>query len=78
MTHRRKSLAKNIVATSLDSRDECIAKYPEVVGVLRLLEKRGVRVLHGVDARKLDTNKRLRGVAFTKIVFNFPHEGTRE
>lgn len=76
LTHRRKSLAKNVVATSLDSRDECVEKYPETVGVLRLLAKRGVRVLHRVDARKLDTNKQLRGIAFTKIVFNFPHEGT--
>jgi 25S rRNA (uracil2634-N3)-methyltransferase len=75
LTHTHRLAASRIVATSLDSRAELLAKYAECEGILSLLERRGVTVLHGVDARTLHEHKKLRTIQFNKIVFNFPHEG---
>eukprot|EP00088_Acartia_fossae_P044688 TRINITY_DN4759_c0_g1_i1.p1 TRINITY_DN4759_c0_g1~~TRINITY_DN4759_c0_g1_i1.p1 ORF type:complete len:341 (-),score=10.65 TRINITY_DN4759_c0_g1_i1:110-1132(-) len=39
------------------------------------LQEHGVKVLHCVDATKIHENPFLRGQAFTKVVFMFPHVG---
>ncbi|CAK9206669.1 unnamed protein product [Sphagnum troendelagicum] len=72
--------AHNIVATSLDSRDEVLLKYGQN-GAANLceLERRGAQVLHGVDVRNMSNpyqsglGDRLR--LFDRIIYNFPHAG---
>nr|CAD7458614.1 unnamed protein product [Timema tahoe] len=39
------------------------------------LDKRGVRVLFGVDGTKLTDHPQLKNETFSKILFNFPHVG---
>ncbi|KAI3406244.2 hypothetical protein KGF56_001086 [Candida oxycetoniae] len=45
--------AENLIATSYDSRDELIAKYPEVDKTLDELVEADVKVIHNVDATNL-------------------------
>jgi hypothetical protein len=65
----------HITATSFDSYYELADRYKGscMPDRLRLLQSRGVRVLHGVDATVLDHDDRLAGSPFTAIVFQFPH-----
>lgn len=51
--------AANLVATSYDSKEELIEKYPNVEENLTLLEEEGVKLLHGVDATNLVTTMKL-------------------
>lgn len=80
-----------LIATSFDTRDQVIEKYPDAQQVLDVLESDGVNVMHGIDARNLAASMKL--VSPTKatkiinkklfsdhapldyIVFNFPHAG---
>lgn len=77
---------ENLVATSYDSAEEAIAKYPTCSDNIDFLRESGVRVVHDIDATKLvasfkletrsknarlfDTPKKL-----NHIMFNFPHTG---
>lgn len=78
----------NLIATSYDSKDELIEKYPTVEDNLKYLHDEGVQVIHDVDATnmvhsfKLPTNaKKGSAKLFTPhkklnyIMFNFPHTG---
>ncbi|ODV79229.1 uncharacterized protein CANTADRAFT_6387 [Suhomyces tanzawaensis NRRL Y-17324] len=82
---------ENVIATSYDSKEELVAKYPNVEEHLRALEEAGCQILHEVDATNLETSLKL--VSPTKktkviktslfkdnnklnyIMFNFPHSG---
>ena len=44
---------ENLIATSLDSQEEVMAKYPDVDKTLLELQESGVRVMHDVDATDL-------------------------
>lgn len=79
---------KNLIASSFDSKEELISKYPAVDENLQYLIGEGVQVLHEVDATdlvtslKLSHNKKKRSAQlFTPhkrlnhIMFNFPHTG---
>ncbi|EMG46018.1 hypothetical protein G210_3751 [Candida maltosa Xu316] len=46
-------IPENLIATSYDSYDELIAKYPNVDEVLSELKELGVKVIHQVDATNL-------------------------
>ena len=65
----------NIVATAYDSEDECCSKYPDAAEIIATIRERGVEVLFGVDATKLDRCAPLKGRKFDRIVWNFPHAG---
>ncbi|CAK4076697.1 unnamed protein product [Aphanomyces euteiches] len=63
-----------IVATSLDTYDELVSMYPGAAVHVQELEAHNVRVLHGINATKLEMHKdALQVERFDRIVFNFPH-----
>jgi 25S rRNA (uracil2634-N3)-methyltransferase len=66
----------NVVATALDTEEECYEKYPEAVGTVKTLRERGASVIFGVDATKLERCTALKGKRFDRVVWNFPHNGS--
>ncbi|WPK23448.1 hypothetical protein PUMCH_000689 [Australozyma saopauloensis] len=76
---------ENLIATSFDSHQELIDKYPDVQAVLDELKDYGVTVLHEIDCTKLPASlnltKKQRTPLFRPakrlnyIMFNFPHTG---
>lgn len=71
-----------LVATSYDSYDELVEKYPESTRICTQLRELGARVLHRIDATNLQVslenavNAKETAVApFDVIVFNHPHCG---
>ncbi|KAF8899256.1 hypothetical protein BD779DRAFT_1487780 [Infundibulicybe gibba] len=58
--------AKNVTATAYDTEDECI------VGDLR---EKGVEIIFGVDATRLDKIGALKRRKWDRVVWNFPHAG---
>lgn len=79
---------ERLLATSFDSKEELIAKYPGVETTLAALEEEGVAVRHDIDATNLPatlktipTKKKLHVKLFNTnmkldcIMFNFPHTG---
>jgi 25S rRNA (uracil2634-N3)-methyltransferase len=66
---------KSITATAYDTEDECYAKYPEARDIVLTLKEKGVEVLFGVDATKLEKVSALKGRVWNRIVWNFPHAG---
>lgn len=67
--------ASNITATAYDSEEECYSKYPESQNIVSQLREKGVGVVFGVDATKLEKCGPLKGQKYDKIVWNFPHAG---
>ncbi|KAI0639914.1 hypothetical protein C8Q77DRAFT_1205326 [Trametes polyzona] len=67
--------ASNITATAYDTEDDCYAKYPDARDIVASLRQKGVTVLFGVDATKLEKCHALKGRTFDRIVWNFPHAG---
>lgn len=65
----------NVVATAYDTEAECFEKYPEARSIVNELRAKGVEILFGVDATKLESSSFLRNHKFDKIVWNFPHAG---
>ncbi|CUM51381.1 uncharacterized protein AC631_02245 [Debaryomyces fabryi] len=81
----------NLIATSFDSKDELIQKYPNVEDNLNFLIEEGVQVLHSIDATDLVSSLKLNHSGKNKkkvksrlfsdnknldyIMFNFPHTG---
>ena len=65
----------SVVATAYDAEEECYAKYPDAEQNVRVLREKGARVLFNVDATKLERTSVLKGKAFDRIVWNFPHAG---
>ncbi|XP_073061766.1 uncharacterized protein At4g26485-like [Primulina eburnea] len=67
--------ASNIIATSLDTKEELAVKHPTAAQNLETLENMGCTVIHGVDASTMCEQPRLKNRLFDRIVFNFPHAG---
>ncbi|KAM1032312.1 hypothetical protein ACFX2I_035908 [Malus domestica] len=67
--------ANNIVATSLDSKESFMGKYPDAVRTLKTLKGKGCVVLHEVDVNTMRQHPLLADKLFDRIVFNFPHAG---
>ncbi|GLT36799.1 hypothetical protein SLA2020_111540 [Shorea laevis] len=67
--------ASNIVATSLDSREELLRKYSKAEENLNALENLGCKILHGIDVHTMSKRACLKRKLFDRIVFNFPHAG---
>lgn len=66
----------SITATAYDPEDECYGKYPDARAIVRLLREKGVEVLFGVDATRLEKHPALKGRRWDRVVWNFPHAGT--
>lgn len=81
---------ENLIATSYDSYDELVAKYPNVEDTVKLLIESGVKVIHEVDALNMVASLKLTPTPKLKkakvelfadhanldyIMFNFPHTG---
>ena len=67
LARRFGGLGTRIVATSYDTREEVLSKYPDVAGILEELDTAGVTVVHGVDGTALETNKDLRAAIATTM-----------
>lgn len=67
--------ASNVTATAYDSQEECFAKYADAEEVVEELKGKGVEVLFGVDASKLEKVGALKRRRWDRIVWNFPHAG---
>ncbi|WCJ19457.1 hypothetical protein M5689_001749 [Euphorbia peplus] len=66
--------ASNIVATSLDYKDQVKKKYSKGEMNLNVLKEMGCTIIHGVDAHNMSYHRGLvRRGPFDRIVFNFPH-----
>jgi 25S rRNA (uracil2634-N3)-methyltransferase len=65
----------NVVATAYDGEEECYAKYPDAEQNVRVLRDKGAQVLFNVDATRLERTSALKGKAFDRIIWNFPHAG---
>jgi 25S rRNA (uracil2634-N3)-methyltransferase len=60
LVRRFEGLATRVIATSYDTREEVISKYPEYPTVQEELEAAGVSVVHGVNCTALESNTNLR------------------
>ncbi|XP_068323326.1 uncharacterized protein At4g26485-like [Pyrus communis] len=67
--------ASNMVATSLDSREELKVKYSKAMKNLMELENMGCKIFHGVDVHIMLPHPRLTRMEFDQIIFNFPRAG---
>ncbi len=69
--------AHQILATSFDSREICLEKYPDAEKILERLKRAGVKVGFGVDATDLKRSWRIvgKGRRWSRVIFNFPHVG---
>lgn len=67
--------ASNITATAYDSEKECYEKYPDAEGIVKDLQTKGVEVLFGVDATKLEKVSAFKNRTWDRVVWNFPHAG---
>lgn len=78
----------NLIATSYDSKQEVVAKYPGAEENLEFLTEEGVQVFHEVDATNLAASLKLptnlkKGIPklfspskkLNYVMFNFPHTG---
>lgn len=81
----------NLIATSFDSKEELILKYPNVEDNLNFLTDEGVQLFHNIDATNLSSSLKLipnsknkkksktrlfpDSKNFNYIMFNFPHTG---
>jgi len=65
----------SLIATSYDTREEVLRKYPQTSAHIEHLCENECDVLHGIDAGKLETVKRLKKKRFDTIIFMFPHIG---
>jgi 25S rRNA (uracil2634-N3)-methyltransferase len=67
--------AANITATTLDTEEVCIQKYPDAREILKELRGKGVNVLFEVDGANLEQCSALKNKTWNRIVWNFPHIG---
>lgn len=66
---------QNITATAYDNEGECLTKYADAQEKIDALRAKGVNIIFGVDATKLEKVSQLKGKRWDKIVWNFPHAG---
>ncbi|XP_024200090.2 uncharacterized protein At4g26485 [Rosa chinensis] len=68
--------AKNMVASSLDSKESVMIRYSNAApSNLKELEDMGCVILHEVDVHTMRQHPLLVNQLFDRVVFNFPHAG---
>lgn len=68
----------HLIATSYDTGAVLLEKYPQAAEKVKLLQERGVTVLHGVDITRFDKLPKMlrkRKGGFDAVGFMFPHVG---
>lgn len=65
----------DVMATTFDSREELLEKYPQAEAHVAYIEEEGQSVMFGVDATKLVQRELRKGQRWDRVVFNFPHVG---
>lgn len=65
----------NITATAYDTEDQCYDKYPEAREIVAEIVEKGVEVLFGIDATRLEKGPKFKSRSWDRIVWNFPHAG---
>lgn len=77
-----KRLGWCVTATSFDSHEQLVRKYPECVHSLKEADRKGFQdfltVLHNVDATRLESDPRISNKKYDQIIFNFPHLATED
>ncbi|KAG5635254.1 hypothetical protein H0H81_011923 [Sphagnurus paluster] len=66
---------RNLTATAYDSEEACYEKYDDAREIVAGLRERGVQVVFGVDATRLERTAPLKGRTWDRVVWNFPHAG---
>ncbi|KAF8079115.1 hypothetical protein FPV67DRAFT_96949 [Lyophyllum atratum] len=66
---------KNVTATAYDKEEECYEKYADARDIVADLRARGMEILFGVDATRLEKIAALKGRRWNRVVWNFPHAG---
>lgn len=68
-----------LLATSFDSKEQVLTKYPETLSSMReLLKDADVGIQHDVDATSLGKSINVCGQHYSDIIFNFPHLGRED
>ncbi|KAK7381213.1 hypothetical protein VNO78_33744 [Psophocarpus tetragonolobus] len=67
--------AKNMVATSLDSKASLRKKYGNALRNLSELKALGCTIVHNVHVHTMTEHPLLKDSYFDRIIFNFPHAG---
>ncbi|EFP77906.2 hypothetical protein PGT21_027966 [Puccinia graminis f. sp. tritici] len=69
-----------ITASTIDSKESVLKKYPDSGKILELLEEHKVTILFELDGCKLNEDKRIKRskIKYDKVIFNFPHVGGSE
>ncbi|ESW23381.1 hypothetical protein PHAVU_004G042200 [Phaseolus vulgaris] len=67
--------AKNMVATTLDTRGSLMVKYASASENMKELEVLGCTIVNEVDATKMAEHPLLKHQKFDRIIYNFPHAG---
>ncbi|KNZ43918.1 uncharacterized protein VP01_970g1 [Puccinia sorghi] len=69
-----------ITASTIDTKQTVLKKYPDAEGILKFLEEKKVTILFELDGCKLNEDKRMKKskIKFDKVIFNFPHVGGSE
>lgn len=65
----------DITATTYDSHEQLLEKYPQAAETIGYIEDEGQTVMHDVDATKLTQKELRKGQLWDRIFFNFPHVG---
>ncbi|CAN8230428.1 unnamed protein product [Cochlearia groenlandica] len=69
--------ASNIIATSLDSEEELNRKFMEAMDNVNILKSYGCDVQHEIDVHTMSLDYSLSLQRYDRIIFNFPHAGSR-
>ncbi|CEO98708.1 C2H2-type domain-containing protein [Plasmodiophora brassicae] len=67
-----------VTATSYDTREEVVEKYPESAAVLDRIVELGARVAHRVDATDLWRTLGYDDPCFDRVIFHHPHCGVED
>jgi len=67
--------ATNLTATTYDSEETCLHKYPDAGDILHELRRKGVNTVFEVDGVSLQSCPALKHKTWDRIVWNFPHTG---
>lgn len=65
----------DVMASTFDSREVLLEKYPQAKSNVEYLEGEGQGVMHSVDATRLTQKELRKGQRWDRVVFNFPHVG---
>ena len=75
LDHHLDPNTSHVIATTLDSEEITVEKYPNAQDTLTYLRDHDIDVLFNIDATRLASYKKLHKFTFGRVIFNFPHSG---